>query len=108
MDASMINAVGDGVFRLKQSSSRHMAGLDEPAEEKGKGSFASLLGSSLEEVNKAQITYSDLVQKALVDPESVNAHDITIAGAEASLALNITKNVVDRVINAYKEITSLR
>lgn len=96
------------VFRLKTSSSRHVAGLDEAPEDKSGSDFSSLLTKSLSEVNQLQNNYSGLIQQSLVSPDSVNAHDITIAGAEANMALNITKNVLERVISAYKEIVSLR
>jgi flagellar hook-basal body complex protein FliE len=33
---------------------------------------------------------------------------VTIAQAKASLALSITKNVVDRVIRAYQDIINIR
>ena len=34
----------------------------------------------------------------LVDPDSVDAHDVTIAMAKANLSLNITRTVLDRVV----------
>jgi flagellar hook-basal body complex protein FliE len=38
----------------------------------------------------------------------VDTHDVTIAAAKANLSLSITKNVVDRVIQGYREISTLR
>jgi len=63
---------------------------------------------SLNSVNSMQQTSEALSIQAVIDPESVNAHDVTIAAAKASMSLSITKNVVDRVIQAYREIQSVR
>jgi len=100
-------SAGDVVFQ-KASQARHFVDPEEAKLADSDSSFSSLLNKSLNEVNDLQLQYADITQKALVDPDSVNPHDITIAGAEANLALNITKNVLDRVIRAYKEITSLK
>ena len=71
-------------------------------------SFGSLLLDSLNSVNAMQQTSEALSVQSIVDPESVNTHDVTIAAAKASMSLSITKNVVDRVIQAYREIQNLR
>jgi flagellar hook-basal body complex protein FliE len=44
----------------------------------------------------------------ITDPDSVDVHDVTISLAEANMALNITKAVLDRVVRAYRDITSAR
>jgi len=98
--------VNGDFFKLKTTDPRH-AGAEDAASTTG-SSFGDLLMSSMNEVNDKQNIYADLSQKAVIDPSSVDPHDITIAGAEANLSLNIAKNVLDRVIRAYRDITSLR
>ena len=44
----------------------------------------------------------------ITDPDSVDVHDVTIALAEANLALSMTKAVVDRALAAYREIINVR
>ena len=50
-------------------------------------------------------TFSELLDK---DPQSIDHHDVTIAVAEANMAVTMTKAVTDGVIRAYKEIINLR
>ena len=50
----------------------------------------------------------DLAQKMITDPNSVNVEDVTIALADANLALSMTKAIVDRALAAYREIINVR
>lgn len=72
------------------------------------GTFASMLLDGLNSVNDQQQTADQLSVQAVVDPDSVDAHDVSIAAAKANLSLNITKSVVDRAIQAYREIQNVR
>jgi flagellar hook-basal body complex protein FliE len=67
-----------------------------------------MLLSGLGEVSQLDQDAQSLSVQAVLDPESVDAHDVTIAAAKAELALSITKNIVDRVIEAYREIQNIR
>ena len=62
----------------------------------------------LGQVNRLEQDAQQLSIQAVTNPDSVDVHDVTIAAAKAELALSITKNVVDRVIQAYKEIQNVR
>lgn len=96
-------------FQLARTHPSHRAGRNEPVQTQGgTADFGQALFNSLNEVNGAQQTHEQLTVQSIVDPESVNPHDITIASAQANMTLNITKNVVDRVIQAYRTITTLR
>ena len=104
-----LGSVNEHSFRLDRTHASHRAGRNEPAEKAANGgSFESLLFDSLREVDNQQQEHQALTLQATIDPDSVEAHDITIAAARAELSLRITKNVVDRVIAAYREITNLR
>ncbi len=94
---------------LRRTDEAHLAGRFEPippAQEQSE--FRDVLIGSLEEVNGFERTHEQLSVQAVVNPESVEAHDLTIAAARANAALGITRNVVDRVIQAYRDITNLR
>ncbi len=98
------------MVELARTDPRHISGGvagQNPDAVSGQ-SFGSLLLDSLNSVNAMQQTSEALSVQAVVDPESVNTHDVTIAAAKASMSLSITKNVVDRVIQAYREIQNLR
>ena len=96
--------VAGDIFKLKVTDPRHFGGeAKAPSKD-----FGSLLMQGLNDVNSSQKAYEQLSVQAITDPDSVDPHDITIAGAEANLSLNIAKNVIDRVIRAYRDITSLR
>lgn len=96
------------LFRLERTNSRHLAGRNDGPTTAQPQDFRNLLFDSLNGVNQLQQEHADLSVRALIDPESVNPHDITIAGAKASLSLNVARNVVDRVIRAYRDITNVR
>lgn len=101
---------------LARTDSRHFTGRLDPESSTTaaggraaqEGTFASLLLDSLNSVNDQQQTADQLAVQAVVDPESVNTHDVSIAAAKANLSLSITKSVVDRVIQAYREIQNVR
>jgi len=96
-------------MNLARTNPNHLAGKFEPipAQQRDTG-FREMLIGGLEEVNGLERAHEQLSIQAVVDPESVEAHDLTIAAAKATTALSITKNVVDRVIQAYRDITNLR
>ncbi len=72
------------------------------------GDFGRYMMDGLEGVNKLQQESLELSRKMVTDPDSVDVHDLTISLAQANMALNITKGVVDRVIRAYKDIIGSR
>ncbi len=62
------------------------------------GDFGSALLRALDGVNEYQAESSTLMEKMIVDPDSVDPHDVTIAMAEANLSLNIARTILDRVV----------
>ena len=113
-----IQAAGD-MFDLAATNARHFAGPEPlsvrgmPTEPVGAGSqarqdFGSMLLDGLNEVSSLERNHENLSIQSVVDPESVEPHEITIAANQASLALNLTRNIVDRVVQGYQEITNLR
>ena len=78
-------------------------GEETPAEE-----FAASLKKALGETNQAQQDLSDITQAYITDPESVDAHDVTIAMSKANMTIEITKAVVDGALKAYNNIINIR
>jgi flagellar hook-basal body complex protein FliE len=104
-----IQAYGD-VVRLARTDPHHIAGTGEQAAsaEGPERSFGDLLLGALGSVNDSQLKSMDLTQQMITEPDSVNVHDVTIALAEANLALSMTKSIVDRALAAYREIINIR
>ncbi len=96
-------------LRLARTDPRHLAGrLDPPPPESRDREFGSMLLDSLNTVSAQQHTAEGLSIRAITDPQSVNPHDVAIAAAKANLSLSITKAVIDRVVQAYREIQNVR
>ncbi len=104
-----IVAYGD-VVKLARTDPRHIAGRGEGAAPAAgpEQSFGNLLFNALGSVNDSQLKSMDLTQQMITNPDSVNVHDVTIALAEANLALSMTKAIVDRALTAYREIINIR
>ena len=80
----------------------------EQEKKAGKASFADYLMEAANYVNEKQQTSSDMAEKLVLDPDSVDVHDVTIAMAEANLSLSIAQTVIERVTKAWTEITTTR
>lgn len=66
--------------------------------------FSQLLEKASDTVNLSE----RMSEQFVLDPQSIDHHDVTIAIAEANMAVTLTKTVTDGVIRAYKEIINLR
>lgn len=71
-------------------------------------SFENAMLKALDGVNAMQMDSSELTEAMLIDPDSVDAHDVTIAMAKANMSLNITRTVLDRIVRAWKDIINTR
>ena len=49
-----------------------------------------------------------ITNQMIMNPDSVNIHDVQIAAEKAEMSVMFTKGIIDRAIRAYKEITSVR
>lgn len=92
------------------SQGQHSKNVDLQVVNSSEGTkdFKSLFFEALGSVNKDQEMVSFLTEKAIISPNEVDAHDITIAMAKANMSLSITKAVTDRVVKAYQEIINMR
>jgi flagellar hook-basal body complex protein FliE len=103
-----IQASGD-VVKLARTNPAHLVGAGEVQPAKGvEQKFGDLLMSALGGVNDSQLKAMELSQKMVTDPNSVNVEDVTIALADANLAISMTKAIVDRALAAYREIINVR
>lgn len=70
--------------------------------------FSDLLKSSLEKVNMSQLQADELSKKIAAGDKSVNLHDVMIAVQTASLSLQETVQVRNKIISAYQEIMNMQ
>jgi flagellar hook-basal body complex protein FliE len=109
---SLSNATGD-IISLKTTNKSHISDSIQKQDDGKTGdpvasTFADMLNKMIGETNDLERKSSDLANQMAIDPNSVNIEDVQIAAEEAEMAVLFTKGIVDRVIRAYKEITSLR
>lgn len=71
-------------------------------------SFEQVLLKTFDLMNKKQTRVDALSEKMIINPESVDPHDLTIAMAEAGLSLKMTQTIVDKAIKAWNDITTTR
>ncbi|MDR1302606.1 MAG: flagellar hook-basal body complex protein FliE [Treponema sp.] len=72
------------------------------------GSFEDAMLRALDRVSGDQQQASDLIQRAITEPGSVDVHDITIAQAKASMSLNISRTVLNRLVQGWKDLINTR
>lgn len=102
------DVTGDQVA-LKATHKNHFGfqgpakGGETPGEE-----FTTAMKNALGATNQAQMDLSDITQAYITDPESIDAHDVTIAIAKANMSVEITKAVVDGAVKAYNNIINIR
>lgn len=87
-----------------------LASVLDGAELEGSGGagFEDALLKALDKVDSYQAESEDLLQRMVVDPDSVDAQDVTIAMAEANLSLNLAKTILSRVVTAWKDVINSR
>ena len=72
------------------------------------GTFMDAMLGALDKVSAYQQHSSNMSQAAFLDPDSVNVEDVTIAMAEANMSLNITRNVLSRLVQSWRDIINTR
>lgn len=75
---------------------------------KTSSSFSEYLLQALQTMNNQQADVSDLRQKVITEPDSVDLHDVTIAMSKARMSLNLAQSVIDRIVSGWSEITTTR
>jgi flagellar hook-basal body complex protein FliE len=100
--------IGD-IVNLRATHPSHF-GFTKPPEKDDNfiSDFGKALRDAFYKVNNLQ-NQSDRMTRALaVNPDSVDVHDVTIAAEKARLALTLTKSIVDRITQTYRELINLR
>lgn len=72
------------------------------------GGFSDVMLGALDKVSAHQHNASSMSQAALLDPDSANVEDILIAHAQANISLNLTRNVLNRLVQGWRDIINTR
>jgi flagellar hook-basal body complex protein FliE len=107
--AGAMAPAGD-IVKMKSTRTAHLdlEGNPGAAADAGTASFQDALIRAMDGVNAKQMSSTEITQRMLTDPDSVDAHDVTVAQAEANLSLNIARSVIDRLVRGWKEIINSR
>lgn len=107
IDTSRIEAM---VAQLKTVAARAQPAI-APAQQSGAAApvdFAQALKASLDQVSGAQKTAEKLSQRFAMGDNSVNLSDMMIAMQKASISMQATIQVRNRLVSAYQEIASMQ
>nr|WP_245864132.1 flagellar hook-basal body complex protein FliE [Fredinandcohnia onubensis] len=69
--------------------------------------FSSFLKDAINNVNEAQQT-SDKMTEKLIKGENVDLHQVMIASEKASVSLQTTLQIRNKVVEAYQEIMRMQ
>ena len=97
-------------LQLQITDPRHMSGdAGKRSDSKiGNGEFKEVFLGALDQVNELQIQAMEKQKLLITNPDSVEIHDVTIAIAQANLAISAAKQISDSAIRAYREIINVR
>ena len=97
------------IVELSRTNAGHLTSAPSlPAGGSGELSFDQLFMQTLNGANDLQLEADRLSQQMIINPDSVDTHDVTIALAQANLAVSLTKAVVDGALEAYSNIINMR
>jgi flagellar hook-basal body complex protein FliE len=72
------------------------------------GTFEHSMLQALDKVSQQHLNVSELEKQAIINPDSVDIHDITIAQNMASMSLDITRNVLSRLVQGWRDLINTR
>ncbi|WP_342512609.1 flagellar hook-basal body complex protein FliE [Sporosarcina sp. FSL K6-1522] len=75
----------------------------QPTAYEAQQNFGNYLKEAINDLNSKQQT-SDMMTEKLVRGDNVELHDVMIAAQKATITLNATMEVRNKVIEAYQEI----
>jgi flagellar hook-basal body complex protein FliE len=130
IDSGYLNALESGYLDMKLTHEKHLradsftraGGFTGPVGESiiglenitgaeaitRAGTFEQTMLQALDQVSVLDVFAADLAQRAIIEPDSVDIHDITIAQAKAGMALDISRNILSRLVQGWKDIINTR
>jgi flagellar hook-basal body complex protein FliE len=74
----------------------------------GAGTFEDAMLQALDKVSGAQQRATNLEREAIINPDAVDVHDVTLAQAEASMSLGITRVILSRLVQGWRDLINTR
>jgi flagellar hook-basal body complex protein FliE len=74
----------------------------------GKDDFAQTLMDVLKEVNESQLNAGQVKNDFMTGQHGVDIHDLKIAMERASISMNLTMQVRNKLLDAYQEISRMQ
>jgi len=74
----------------------------------GAGTFEHAMLQALDKVSGSQHFANRLQVEAIINPDSVDIHDVTMAQAQASMTLGITRNILSRLVQGWRDLINTR
>jgi len=72
------------------------------------GSFSDAMLQALDRVSDTQHFASALQREAIINPDAVDTHDVTIAQAQANMSLSLAQNVLNRLTQGWRDLINTR
>jgi flagellar hook-basal body complex protein FliE len=72
------------------------------------GTFEHSMLQALDKVSGADQYKDQLIKEAIINPDSVDIHDITVAQTEASMALETATRVLSRLVQGWRDLINTR
>ena len=94
------NATGSGIAAMGKTIGAGGALKD--------GVFSETMLKALDKVSDYQRYSEDMYQQSILAPDSVNIEDLSMAEAQANMSLNITRTILNRIVQAWKDIINTR
>jgi flagellar hook-basal body complex protein FliE len=105
MNISSVGIQNPALQELADKASVKRSGRPEAGE---KEDFAQTLMDVLKEVNASQQNATQVGNDFMTGRQSVDIHDLKIAMERASIAMNLTLSVRNKVLEAYQEISRMQ
>jgi len=70
--------------------------------------FEQTMLKALDSVSGQQQFASQLQQEAIINPDAIDIHDITIAQSLANMSLSTTRNILTRLVQSWRDIINTR
>ncbi|EZP78035.1 flagellar hook-basal body protein FliE [Parageobacillus genomosp. 1] len=94
-----------GIERALFSQTANVAKQTKPIE--AQKQFSAFLKEALNKVNEEQVQADRLTEK-LVKGENVDLHQVMIASQKASISLQLTLEIRNKVVEAYQEMMRMQ
>jgi flagellar hook-basal body complex protein FliE len=100
LNEEFYNATGGGIASLGETIGAEGVMKD--------GLFSESMLKALDKVSGYQQQYDHIIQQAMIAPDTVNVEDVAMAEAKAAMSLNITRTILNRVVQVWQDIINTR